>query len=410
MKNYLLVTSMSLLSLASCGDKNVNNKLIDGTWRGQFTVAEDQKAPFIFEVTSAATDSATVTLYNGAERVPLKGITYVGDTVIIPIEAFDAQLIGVVTGERLTGALKKTDRPDDPGVPFDAVWGEVSRFAPVSLTTTNSPVGKWDVQFINEKGDTTNNVGIFDIKNNILTGSILTNTGDLRYLEGGLTKDGFQLSAFSGSNPRLLTAIFDGANDFSGKIYTAKGVTKLVGKRNPNAALADPFSLTQLKKGYDRIAFSFPNSKGEQISLSDPQYKDKVVIVSILGSWCPNCLDELEFLVPWYNENKSRGVEIVGLAFEYKETPEAVNATLDRLIKRYDIPYPILYAGKPGDESTAKALPALDRLKSYPTTIFIDKKGIVRKIHTGFSGPATGLFYDDFKNEFNHLVDELLAE
>ncbi|MFT3993936.1 MAG: TlpA disulfide reductase family protein [Dysgonomonas sp.] len=410
MKKYLFIPSIILLGFISCTEKVKDNKLKDGQWRGEFLVAEDQKAPFVFDVTNAETDSATVTLVNGAERVHLTGIKYSGDTVIIPIEAFDAQLVGVIKDGKLTGALKKIEKPDDPGILFDAVWGNVLRFDPVSITTTNSPIGKWDVQFVNEKGDTTNNVGIFELKNNILTGSILTNTGDLRYLEGNLTSDGFQLSAFSGSSPRLLTAVFEGTNDFVGKLYTVRGVTKLIGKRNPNAALADPFSLTQLKKGYNSLSFTFPNSKGKQISLSDPQYKGKVVIVSILGSWCPNCLDELEFLVPWYNENKDRGVEIVGLAFEYKDSPEAVNATLDRLIKRYNIPYEVLYAGKPGDESTAKALPALDRVKSYPTTIFIDKKGVVRKIHTGFSGPATGLFYDDFKTEFNHLIDELLAE
>ena len=69
----------------------------------------------------------------------------------------------------------------------------------------------------------------------------------------------------------------------------------------------------------------------------------------------------------------------------------------------------MLVGGKISDSETV--LSALDGgLKSYPTTIFIDKKGVVRKIHTGFNGPATGLFYDEFKADFNKLVDELLAE
>ena len=42
------------------------------------------------------------------------------------------------------------------------------------------------------------------------------------------------------------------------------------------------------------------------VSLQDERYKGKVVIVSILGSWCPNCLDEAEFLAPWYKANKQR--------------------------------------------------------------------------------------------------------
>jgi len=63
-----------------------------------------------------------------------------------------------------------------------------------------------------------------------------------------------------------------------------------------------------------------------------------------------------------------------------------------------------------GDEATAKALPEVEKVSSYPTTIFIDKKGKVRKIYTGYNGPATGLFYEEFKQDFNALMDQLLAE
>jgi hypothetical protein len=47
---------------------------------------------------------------------------------------------------------------------------------------------------------------------------------------------------------------------------------------------------------------------------------------------------------------------------------------------------------------------------SYPTTVFVDKKGKVRKIHTGFNGPATGEKFTEFKTEFKAFVGELLAE
>ena len=131
-------------------------------------------------------------------------------------------------------------------------------------------------------------------------------------------------------------------------------------------------------------------------------------MVSILGSWCPNCLDEAAFLAPWYKENKDRGVEIVGLAFERKDDPAYVNKVLSNFIQKYNIGYDVLFAGKIGNDKNV--LPEIDGLKSYPTTFFIDKKGNVRKIHTGFNGPATGLFYEEFKSDFNKIIDELLAE
>ncbi|PKP41219.1 MAG: TlpA family protein disulfide reductase, partial [Bacteroidetes bacterium HGW-Bacteroidetes-10] len=46
----------------------------------------------------------------------------------------------------------------------------------------------------------------------------------------------------------------------------------------------------------------------------------------------------------------------------------------------------------------------------FPTTIFIDKKGVVRRIHSGFSGPGTGIHYQNFVKEFTTFVEGLIAE
>ncbi|EGK02242.1 peroxiredoxin family protein [Dysgonomonas gadei] len=409
MKKYIIASLAGLISLASC-NKVVNNKLTDGKWRGEFSVF-DQKLPFLFDVANAATDSATVYLINGAERVPLKGVRYSSDTVIIPIEAYDAELRGVVSDGKFDGRfIKLFVEGGDEGVPFSAAKTDAPRFEKATAPATASLAGKWDIQFISQKGDTARNVGIFNQDGDILTGSILTNAGDLRYLEGALTNDGFQFSAFAGLSPYLIKGKFEGNDNFTGEFYTTRGVTKLIGKRNAEAALADPYSLAYMKKGFDRLDFTFPDIEGNNVSLSDPKFKDKVVIISILGSWCPNCLDEMEYLSPWYKENKDRGVEIIGLSFERKDDPEYVKTVLSRLVKRYDTTYDILFAGKLGDDATAKALPQVSKIMGYPTTIFIDKKGKVRKIHTGFNGPATGLFYEEFKQDFNKVIDELLAE
>jgi peroxiredoxin len=227
-------------------------------------------------------------------------------------------------------------------------------------------------------------------------------------LEGIVDKEGFKLSAFAGLSPYLIEGSFLDNNRFEGRFVTARGTQVIKGVRNDKASMADPYSLTQMKKGYTSLDFKLKNLNGEDVSLSDARFKGKVVIVSILGSWCPNCLDEMSYLAPWYKENKSRGVEIVGLSFERKDDPEYVHKVLANLVKRYDATYDILFAGKLGDE--ASVLPAIDKLRSYPTTIFVDKKGRVRKIQTGFNGPATGLFYEEFKTDFNQLVDSLLAE
>jgi hexokinase len=42
--------------------------------------------------------------------------------------------------------------------------------------------------------------------------------------------------------------------------------------------------------------------------------------------------------------------------------------------------------------------------------VIVDRKGHVRKIHTGFSGPATGEHYKKFVDEFKSNLEQLLGE
>jgi hypothetical protein len=80
--------------------------------------------------------------------------------------------------------------------------------------------------------------------------------------------------------------------------------------------------------------------------------------------------------------------------------------------KRFKVQYPILITGVTVSDSlrTEKTLPQLESINAFPTTIFVDKKGNIRKIESGFAGPATGEHYTEFKKEFNKIIDELLAE
>mgnify|MGYP000843893265 CR=1 FL=1 len=399
-----------LLLLAGLGSCTKKEELKEGTWRGELALASGRTAPFLFEVKRQDTDSATFILINGEERVELSGVTFHGDTLIVPILAYDAVLRGFVADDRIEGKFIKNYIEDDPGIPFTAVYGVKERFTPALQPTTRKIDGKWDVLFVGESGDTTRNVGIFKSDGNIVSGSILTNSGDLRFLEGAYTGEGVQLSAFGGLSPYYIDLTFTADTLFGGTFHTTRGITELQGTKNDAAALADAYSLAGLKPGYETLSFSLPDLEGNTVSLSDERYKGKVVIVSILGSWCPNCLDEMAFLAPWYEENKERGVEILGISFERKNDEAYARKAISQLRKRYNTGYPILFGGAVGKENVAGALPELDNFSSYPTTLFIDKLGKVRTIHTGFNGPATGLFYEEFIKEFNVLVNNLLGE
>jgi thiol-disulfide isomerase/thioredoxin len=129
-----------------------------------------------------------------------------------------------------------------------------------------------------------------------------------------------------------------------------------------------------------------------------------------MGTWCPNCLDESQFLADYYLKNKSRGVEIIALDYERMDDFEKAKKKIARFTSRLKINYPTLFAGTTTAENKKKSLPMLNHIMSFPTTIFIGKKGTVRKIHTGFNGPATGKLYEEFKTDFNSFMEKLIKE
>jgi len=407
MKTSKCVIITLLILLASCS--NWNNRLKDGQWRGVFFV-HDTEIPFIFEVRSAKTNRPIVTLVNGDDYFVLTDVTYRNDSVFIPIKIYDATLEAKIKGDRMSGILVKhySTRPDGR-VPFTAQKGNFSRFTDTDEKATVSLNGNWEITVLDREAD--KQIGIFTQKSaGYLTGSILTTTGDYRHFEGIVQADHFYLSAFAGMTPYLIRGQVTDKDSFAAEFITPAGITRIEGKRNPFATLPNAYTMTTLNPGYSSLDFTLPALDGREVSLSDPKYKDKVIVLTLLGSWCPNCLDEAAFLSPWYKANRTRGIEVVGLAFERKDDIDYARNQLSVFMQKFNITYDILFAGKADKESVTKVLPEMTEIKSYPTTIFIDKKGHVRKIHTGFSGPATGQFYEDFKRGFNAIVNELIAE
>ena len=146
------------------------------------------------------------------------------------------------------------------------------------------------------------------------------------------------------------------------------------------------------------------------VSLSDPRYKDKVVVVQLLGTWCPNCMDETKFLSYWYERNKQKDVAIIGLAYEKKKEFAYAKERVGKMADKLDVGYDILIAGTADNQKAAETLPMLNHVMAFPTTIFIDKQGNVRRIHTGFSGPGTGEAFEIFVKDFNRFMEKLLQE
>ncbi|MEI9920182.1 MAG: TlpA disulfide reductase family protein [Bacteroidota bacterium] len=411
MRIFTLLFFFVIIVVLATSCSKANEELYLGTWRGEFFL-DNKSVPFNFEVTKDEKSKPHVFLLNGDERAELDSIYYRSDSVIINIDIYDALLVGKIDNGVVKGFFRK-NQSGKQGIPFIAEPGKNSRFEVKDPNASSHVDGKWSVTLTSEKdGKETSRytVGLFDQKDNKVTGTIMTTTGDYRFLEGVVDGNELKLSAFSGSNPTLIDAQFSDSLHFSGEFISPGGRTKIVAIKSDTAKLPDAYALTYLRDGKDHLSFSFPDLNGNTVSLADDKYKGKVVILTVLGSWCPNCVDEAAFLAPWYKENKHRGVEIIGLSFERKDDIVFAKKRLDVFIKRFDVQYDILFGGLADKKVVAEKLPELNTFLSFPTTLFIDRTGKVRKIHTGYDGPATGEYYKKFIDDFNKEVDVLLAD
>jgi len=403
MIKYLSFLLMSILMIG-CG-KEVKT-LKEGPWRATLELGEEKELPFLLSYTA---DQGFI-MYNAEEKIEVTDITIEGDSITIGMPVFEGVFKGIFSETQINGDFIK--RSLNRIVPFEMKHEDAPRFFS-SEEPSVQLTGNWEVVFSPDTADDRYVAkGIFEQEGSKLTGTFRTETGDYRYLEGVVIHDSFKLSTFDGAHAFL----FEGQlkdSLLSGTFYSGNHWKEpFKGKRNESYELPAATALTFLKEGYERFDFSFPNTEGDLVSLKDDKFQGKVVLVQIMGTWCPNCLDETKFYTKYVKENKNPDLEIVALAFEYAPTKEKAISSINRLINGAGVPYPILLA-QYGSSSKAKAnekLPSLNHVLSYPTTIFIDKKGEVRRIHTGFNGPATGDVYEEFVVEFESFVQKLTAE
>lgn len=405
----ILSALLVLTTLFSCqSEKESAGELKSGMWRAAILI-QGKELPFNLEVMKDSADGYNAFIINAGEKILLDEINISGDSVDIALHVFDANIKAVLNGDSLTGTFIK-NYEKDYRIPFRAKYGQSFRFEKSENENYPDFNGKYAVTFTSPS-DTVPAVGIFKQEKDSVTGTFLTETGDYRYLQGNISNGVMQLSTFDGNHAYLFTATIQADGKLSGEYWSGKTYhATWIGEKNDKAELKDPESLTYLKPGYEKIEFSFPDVNGKTVTLNDEQYKGKVVVLQLFGSWCPNCMDETKFLSPWYNENKSRGVEVIGLAYERKPDFEYASARVKKMIDKFDVPYNFLIAGTNNKDEASKTLPQINRVVAFPTTIFIGKDGKVKKIHTGFSGPGTGVYYDQFVQEFNETINELLVE
>lgn len=386
--------------------------LRDGIWRAEVDHF-GRSLPFNFEVRRDAAGAVEVVYLNGPERMPVEKVIYDGgERLQLAFPSYSANLVATVRDGRLEGEVLLTRRDRTLRLPVTAVHGQDYRFFPGRAAEYADLGGRWEVEIsVPAFGFTQPAMALLTQQGAELTGTVLTQVGDFRFLAGEVRGDQLYLSAFDGGGTQMWLAKLQPDGSLAGSFDSVTyGNALWTARRNPGFELEDPLAVTYLKPGFDRIDFTFPDLDGRPVSLSDPRFAGKVVLVVIGGSWCPSCHDEAMFMVPFLAEHAARGLEVVYVMFEYSDDFSAVETQLRAFRDRYGIEHPILFAGDSSRQSRGELIPALNDITAFPTTLFIDRRGKVRRIHTAFPGPATGQRHLDYQRELRSFVGMLLDE
>lgn len=341
-------------------------------------------------------------LINGVERILLDDVEWQGDSVKIVMHVFDTHLKFKMDDFSLSGFWVK-DYADDYVVPFYAKLQTEKDEVVEEFRNIN---GHYQLTFLTKEGLERPAIALLNTYENQLIGTVMTRTGDYRYLNGKVDGNGlFYLSTFNGENAYLLEGKLEEDGQLSGDFYS--GISRhetFTAVINDTIKLEDPTQLAATDGLGKKVDFTAFELNGDTFRLSLSNYVGKPLIVQILGTWCPNCMDETEFLMNWRKKNPDSEVEVLGVAFELKNELSYAAKLLNNFIEKYEVDYQIVFAGKASKESVNSFFPMIDGVVAYPTTLYLNRNHEIVEIYTGFSGPASGIYYESFKAEFNQTV------
>src|SRR5688572_29408596 len=404
-------TICALLVLALGTACDGSERIEPGVYRAVLTLPGGE-APFGLEL-ARRNESWVAYLINGPQRVEVTQSRVDGRRLSMNFPGYVNTLAAKADDGRLEGEVVLVGRDAvEHRIPFTATPGQTHRFSAEPHTDNADFSGRWAIQFLDpQKNSKTPAVGEFRQQFHEVTGTFLTPSGDYGYLAGEVRDDELQLSTFDGGRAYLFKARLLPNGELEGTWWSSLGPQESVtGRRDETAELADPDKRVLIRDDTWPIGFTFADESGRAVSLADARYRGKVVIVTLNGSWCPNSHDALAFLAPFYKEWRERGLEVVALMFEHFADPERAAGAVKALRAEYHVEFPTLLAGISDTGRAAQVLPQLSAVHAFPTLLFVDRRGRVRRIYTGFAGPATGEHHAQMTQSFAATVDALVEE
>jgi thiol-disulfide isomerase/thioredoxin len=348
---------------------------------------------------------------NGLEDIVVPVVSWDGRQLVLEIDNYAARVVAACTPDERTLEGSWSCDLGPRGVstlPFHAVAGEAARF-PALGGDEDDVEGRWAVKFASEEELM---VGLLQRgRTGAVHGTILSTTGDYRFLAGDARGGRLLLSCFDGAHAYLLDARRQQDGSLAGDFWSGdKGHDTLTLRRDEQVTLPDGFTITRARAGANVNALTFPDLDGRARSLGEAALGGKARIIEIFGSWCPNCHDETVDLLELQEKYGRAGLSIVGLAFERSGDPARDVAQVRKYALRHGVTWPLLLAGVADRLKAAEALGVLESVHAFPTTLFVRADGSIRAVHTGYSGPATSDAHAQLLRQFTEQIEALLAE
>lgn len=382
-----------------------------GRWDAAFTLSH-ATIPFRLDI-SGDGSSLIGTLYNGDLPQTTTSAQFQDGKVTLNFDHYLTRIVANVQNGELVGTVDGRFEADRSITSYPLTATRHTDTQAGASIDAPSIAGTWEIEHESPKGEKAWRF-IVEQKGDCVSASILRIDGDTGALVGNFRDGKFVLSHFDGSRP--LVAEVTPQVDGSLRIQLNGGFTPaepLIAWR-PETARAkglpqpsDFTSHTTVRDPNESFRFHFPDINGRLVSSDDPQFKGKVYLAIVTGTWCPNCHDEAQYLVQLYAKYHSKGLEIIALDFEEPEQQQDLRRA-KAFIKKYNVPYTYAIAGAPAE--MWEKVPQAVNLNTWPATLFVGKDGRVRKIHSGFAAPASGVFNTELQAEFTAEIESLLAE
>jgi len=391
-----------LMGIPLCG---FSQQFANGQWKGIIHY-KTVEVPFTFSFISTSDTSALVTIINAKERIRIENVVIKNDSVFIPMYVFDTYIKAKIDKNTMVGVWHKNYKPNADSK-FTAVYNQ-PRFSKTS-SKINLIKPTWDITFKQPNGQTSKAIGLFAQHGDRITGTIATQVGDFRYFEGVTYDDSIRISSFDGVHAFLMTGVLKNGN-WSGLFYYEDGYSeKWTSTYDSEVALANPFSLITVETKTHRPYYDILTAGGEYNAIDTDLLNGKVVIIQLMGTWCPNSLDQTQYLTNWYKKQNEDKLALMAVTYEPGNKAYS-QKRIDTYSKLLNISYPMYIGGTMSKGQAALAFPNIGKINAFPTLVIIDKQGYIRYINSYFNGPATGNYYLQFDTEFNEKINELLEE